>query len=257
MGVVMRRVLISLLAFAVIPVAAASAADMAVKTPPAAPAPYVPYNWTGFYVGGEFGAGWGNSQTTVVTNSGVAFPPGTVENTIDYFGGLGGVYGGYNYQINQFLIGIDGDYTWAAVHGNATNVSLINGDISNVNDHIDWVATLTGRIGWAIDRLLVFGKGGWAWAGFTGDSSTVGVAGNIESTTASSENRSGWTVGGGVEWLWTPHVSFKAEYDYVKFDTANFNVAKTDPGAPALSGTFQRSATSNLNMFKAGLAYKF
>src|SRR5215469_6059367 len=123
----MRNKLTSSLAGAAFSFAAsglAFAADIAVKAPSPAPAPYVPYSWTGFYVGGEFGAGWGNSQTTVVTNSGVAFPPGTVEKTIDYFGGLGGVYGGYNYQINQFLIGIDGDYTWAAVHGSATNVSL-------------------------------------------------------------------------------------------------------------------------------------
>jgi len=98
---------------------------MAVKAPSPAPPPYVP-NWTGFYVGGEFGAGWAKSQATVVTNSGVGFPPGTVESQIDYFGGLGVIYGGYNYQINQFLIGIDGDYTWAAVHGTGTDVSLIN-----------------------------------------------------------------------------------------------------------------------------------
>jgi outer membrane immunogenic protein len=254
---VMHKRLVSLLAFGAMPIASASAADIATKAPPPAPAPYVAYNWTGFYVGLEAGGGWATSQVTLVTNSGTAFPAGTVENSIDYSGALGGFYGGYNYQFNQFVIGIDGDYTWAALNGTGTDISPVNGDISHHDDEVNWVATATGRVGYAADKWLFFGKGGWAWAGFSGHTDTSSAAGAfVSNATNTGDTRNGWTAGGGLEYAVTPNVIFKLEGDYVKFDTANFTVTKT-AAVVANSGVFARSATSNLTMFKGGLEYKF
>jgi outer membrane immunogenic protein len=114
---------------------------------------------------------------------------------------------------------------------------------------------VTGRLGYAWDKWLFFAKGGWAWAGFSGSTITLTAAGAVASTTVSQEDRNGWTVGGGLEYAVSQNVIFKLGGDYVKFDTANFNVSKIS--TPALSGVFARSATSNLAMFKGGLEYKF
>jgi outer membrane immunogenic protein len=237
------------------------AADVAVRAAPPAPAP-VPYpanNWTGFYVGGEIGGGWGSSTATVVTNFGSSFPPGTLETPVDYHGFLGGFYGGYNYQINQFVIGVDADGTWADLNGSATQVSAITGDISNRNSTVNWIATATGRLGWAWANWLFFAKGGWAWAGVEGNSTTTTPGGVVASTFTTQDTRQGWTVGGGIEWGVSEHVSFKLEYDYVKFDTANFDATGDFFTLhPPLSGvSVARSATSNLNMVKGGIAYRF
>ena len=160
----------------------ALAADIVTRAPPPAPAPvpYAGYNWNGFYVGGEIGGGWGSSTSTVVTNFGTAFPPGTRETSIDYHGFLGGFYGGYNYQFNQFVIGVDADGTWASLTGSANQVSVINGDIATRNDTVNWVVTATGRLGWAWwSNWLFYAKGGWAWAEFSGNSQTVTPGGVV------------------------------------------------------------------------------
>jgi outer membrane immunogenic protein len=260
---VMRKsLLVSLAALAAMPVTAASAADIATKAPLAAPPPYVAYGWTGFYVGIEAGGGWARSTATVVTTPGTSFPPGFQGTPVDYSGALGGFYGGYNYQFNQFLIGVDGDYTWAALNGTATDFGVAAPfDVSHHNDEINWVATVTGRVGYVFwDKWLVFAKGGWAWAGFSGSTTSTNPAGTINvSSTTSEETRDGWTVGGGFEYGFTEHWSVKLEGDYVKFNTANFNVTtRVLAGANGgLVGQFGRSATSDLAMFKGGLEYRF
>jgi outer membrane immunogenic protein len=247
----------SIFAIGIIIGSSAYAADMAVKAPPAAPAPYVAYNWTGFYVGGEFGVGWGSSTATVVTAPAITgFPVGSM-STGDRRGALGGIYGGYNYQINQFLVGIDGDYTWADLTGDHTEVSPVNGDIAQHHDLVDWVATATGRVGYAWDNWLLFAKGGWAWAGFSSSTDVSNSAGELGGISLSQETRDGWTVGGGFEYGFTQHLSFKVEYDYVKFETANFSDNSMDIAHPDLSGSYARSATSNLNMVKVGLGLRY
>jgi outer membrane immunogenic protein len=221
--VTMRKSTISVAVLAAMPIGAASAADMPVKAPPPAPAPYVAYNWTGFYIGPEIGGGWGSETVTVVEAAGPSFPVGSTHST-DYSGFLGGVYGGYNYQINQFLVGIEGDYTWADLTGDSTEVSPFTGDIEHNNVTVDWIATATGRLGYAANNWLFYAKGGWAWAGFNGNS-TLSNPAQTETIvqSVSSSNRDGWTVGGGIEWGFSQHMSFKLEYDYVKFNTADFN----------------------------------
>lgn len=250
----MRTFLFSIAAATLVPAASAFAADMPVKAPPV---PYVAtYNWTGFYAGGEAGDGWATEQVTIVTNNpGASFPPGTVLSPVNSNGILGGLYGGYNYQINQIVVGIDGDYTWAHLTGTQSDISAVNGNIAHESNAINWIATATGRVGFANNNWLFFAKGGWAWAGFNATSITNTPGGAFAGMTTSGETRDGWTIGGGFEWGLAAHWSVKAEYDYVKFGTAGFSV--TDVTAGGVVSMPLRSATSSLNMVKAGVAYRF
>lgn len=238
------------------PLSMAKAAEMPVKAPPA-PAPAPIYNWTGFYIGAEAGGTWATEQVTNITG-GTAFPAGTVGRAVDLSGPLGGFYGGANYEFyNHIVIGIDGDYTWANLVGLRSDVSTVNGNLAEHTDHVDWIATVTGRLGYAWNNWLLFAKGGAAWAGWTGNTTEYNAANTVALVAGSSSStRNGWTAGGGVEYGLTPYLTVKAEYDYVSFDTSNFTSTETTLATGAVA-VFQRSATSSLNMVKVGLDYKF
>jgi outer membrane immunogenic protein len=183
------------------------------------------------------------------------------QNSVTGSGFIGGGYAGYNYQIKQFVIGIDGDYSWASLTGSNSTISP-TGFTDRQNDKVKWLATVTGRLGYAVDNWLFFGKGGWAWAGFSGTSAEFNVAGVNTANGTYSTTRDGWTLGTGVEWGFARNWSAKVEYDYVKFSTANYNESDTNTGVGGGSpaGTvnvFGRSATSYLNIFKLGVAYRF
>jgi outer membrane immunogenic protein len=248
-----NKTFITLTVLAAMPVAAASAADIPMKS--AAPVPYAAaYNWTGLYVGIQAGGAWGTEQTTDITGT-TSVPPGFVGGSTDLSGALGGFYGGYNYQVNKYLVGIDGDFSWSGVTGTSTDIGPLNGHSLNHTDQMDWITSATGRLGYTSDNWLLFAKGGWAWAQWGGSTTnTLGAAFFGRST--SSTIRDGWTVGAGVEYGVTSHISLKAEYDYVGFQTANYN--STDiPAAGTPVTTPSHSSTSSMNIFKGGLAARF
>jgi outer membrane immunogenic protein len=246
---------------AILSAQAAAAADLPIKSQPypMKAQPYAPvlYNWTGFYVGGEGGGGWFSNQVTNgpnATDGTVNFPPGFVHNRVNGSGGLAGGYAGYNYQVNQIVLGVDGDYTWARLTGSTSDLGP-TGFTDTSSETVKWIATVTGRLGYAVNNWMFFGKGGWAWAGFNGVSSTFNALGVNTNNNTNAQTRNGWTVGAGVEWGFDQHWSAKLEYDYVKLTTANyFNTDVTVGGVVTTPG---RSAVSNLNLVKLGVAYRF
>jgi outer membrane immunogenic protein len=250
----MYRSLVLTAACAIASIQVAAAADLPTKAPIYAP---VLYSWTGFYIGGQAGGGWFDNQVTNGPNAAdgtVNFPPGFVHNTAHGSGGLGGGYAGFNYQVNQIVVGIDGDYSWAHLTGSTSDIGP-TGFTNISNETVKWIATVTGRLGYAVNNWMFFGKAGGAWAGFSVNSATFNVAGVNTNNNTSSTTRNGWTVGTGVEWGFAPHWSTKLEYDYVKFTTANYN--NTDTTVAGVVTFPGRSATSNLSMVKLGVAYRF
>jgi outer membrane immunogenic protein len=185
------------------------AADLYPARAPA-PAPYAPAYpagvpiWTGFYVGGNVGAGW--SHGTVSDPAGNVFTPNS-----DAFL-LGGAQVGYNYEFwRGAVIGIEADFDWAGNHNNTSNqaggVTLTNND--------RWLTTLTGRIGYAPwQRLLLYGKGGAAWVG-SSDPTITNVATGASITPSTSNSNFGWTLGAGVEWAFWNNWSARLEYDFI------------------------------------------
>lgn len=223
-------------------------------------APPITYNWTGFYIGTQVGGGWYGNQG-IRTNNDAApnFPLGFADSVNHGHGLLGGGYAGFNYQINQFVLGIEGDYSWASLTGNSVDAGLVVGPTQTINfriDHANWIATATGRLGYAVNNWMFFGKGGWAWAGFTRASTVFNPAGVNVSNGTAVDTRGGWTIGTGVEWAFASHWSAKLEYDYVHFGTTSaiFVNTSTSTGIPVPSlGAFN----SYLSMVKLGAAYRF
>jgi len=216
---------------------AALAADMGrpvYKAPPAGALP-VSYDWTGFYVGGHVGYGWADKSWTD------AFGLGT-SHTADGF--LGGGQVGFNYQINQFVLGVEGDVSWANLKGGSTQVFGLAAPVTqSFNSEVDWTATLTGRLGFAFDRWLVYGKGGVAWAGDRYSTNRY----TFPLTTEITDTRVGWTAGAGVEYAFAPQWSAKLEYNYMDFGTRAYSFA---PGTTT-------DIDQQIHAVKLGVNYKF
>ena len=192
----MKRILLSsagVLAVAGL-IGGASAADMSRPPPPIvtrAP-PLVPYyNWTGFYAGINGGYGWGSSNWSALGSR------------FDVNGGLFGGQLGYNWQFGQFVYGLEGDADWTDLRGTA---GVLNCGVTVCRTKNDFLATVRGRVGYALDRWMPYLTGGLA----VGDIRTTvpGFAG-VDQTNA------GWTLGGGLEFALVGNWTAKAEYLHV------------------------------------------
>jgi outer membrane immunogenic protein len=221
------------------------AADLARPAPVYRPPPVISYfTWTGCYVGGNVGGVWVNKEWFDDV-SGFA---GTSLGNHTASGGLGGVQGGCNYQVGGWVFGIQGDYDWISATGSNTNVVLpLLTDQSSPRS----LASVTGRVGYAWDRFLLYVKGGGAWER---DDYSVLIGGLTLAT--ASETRSGWTVGVGGEYAFLDWLTGFVEYDFYGFGTTTNTFASCTVGACG-AVTFPVDVKENKNVFKVGLNFKF
>ena len=181
----------------------AMAADLPVKGPVFTPA----FNWTGFYVGVNGGYGWGTTTGDVA--------PTFFGGNYDIKGWLIGGTIGYNYQIGSFVVGLEGDWDWANITGSGTIAG-----VTVINSKIDNIGTARGRVGYAWDRVLVYGTGGLAWAH---NKATIPIGDD-------SHTHTGWTLGAGLEYAITHSITAKAEYLYVQLNDQDYFVNLGCPG---------------------------
>ncbi len=252
-------------------IALASSALAAEPPPTPPPPPPVPiFTWTGIYVGGQIGYAWtsGNNQFTGIDP---AFGAGTFLSSSvggTPSGVIGGGNVGYNYQINQWVLGLEGDVNGTslsntAVLGFADGTSLTAHTTADIQGSIRGkVGIALGGIGW--DRALIYATGGVAFGGFTTDATLANSgATNGGFPFFASGNRSttrvGWTVGGGIQYAVTNNWSVFAEYRYTNWGTLN---SGPFGGALALGPAlgpafFSGSRTLNQNQVQVGFDYKF
>lgn len=160
------------------------------------------HDWTGFYAGVLAGFGSGESKSTFLAGVVEGFP-----STVSINGGLLGATLGANAQFDAFVLGVEGDIAWSGVSGSRQHFWE---PLLTQNSSIDWMGTLRGRAGYAVDNFLFYATGGVALAGVT--NRLLPVAGGGHSATTL-----GWTAGLGVEVAATENVRIKAEYLYTGF----------------------------------------
>ncbi len=212
--------------------------------------PIVAYNWTGFYVGGFVSSGLGHQEWT--------FLPGGTPFSNKVAGFLGGADLGFNYQVGSFVFGVEADVGLGSLFG---GVSCPNLFFFTCKDTVRYVASATGRVGYAWDRTLFYVKGGAAWTKNDFDASCntdsqPGIAGfNFGpggivcdgSHDTATDHRSGWTVGGGIEYGLLPNWSVKAEYDHYDFGTKSVTLTDLIP----------LQVKETIDIVKIGLNYRF
>jgi len=232
----MKKFLIAaaaLVAFA----APALAADMAPAPvySKAAPLPVVAaYNWTGFYVGVNTGGGWGKTTGDQLP----AFFSGNFSNS----GGMVGGQVGFNYQVSNWVFGVEADWDWAKIWANtpdSPNFPLL--DPFAVND----LGTVRGRVGYAWDRALFYATAGWAWSSNT----NMFCAGCSVPFQYEAHSLNGYALGGGIEYGVTQNLSVKAEYIYAHLKPVNWFIPAGCPG-PCTIG-------ENVNTFRLGANWRF
>lgn len=219
-----------LLAAAVAP--AANAADLYRNPPPAAAyvPPVAPTNtWAGFYLGVNGGYGWGGGSDT--------FTYGDALSRAQPEGGFGGGQLGYNFQSGSFVYGVETDFQGGDISDRVT------GSDYSGRERMDWFGTVRGRAGFAFDRALIYGTGGFAY-GDVMQHATI----NGDGFGDSGATRTGFTLGGGIEYKLNNSWSLKAEYQYLDFGSEKL----TDS-----AGLATGDLDTNYHTARIGLNYRF
>ncbi|MGB6175173.1 MAG: outer membrane beta-barrel protein [Methylocella sp.] len=275
---------------------AAVAADLPSRAPPPVYLPPPPvFSWTGPYIGLNAGYTWSN-QNTVGTFTGDVFGNPNLVGGTDFSeasaelatgsvsvkndGFIGGGQIGYNYQFgNSWVTGLEADFQGIAA-GNGSNLVFRQATVSGFagtpidqnlssSRSVDWLGTVRGRIGFLITpTFLLYGTGGLAY----GDARTrtsitqivesdVFLPDHYSSFGGFSHALAGWTVGGGLEWLFYPNWSLKVEYLYYDLGRATFALSPltnfNSAGIPFTGGAPSSSTRFNGNIVRAGLNYHF
>jgi len=240
----MRKCALTLFAAAIVGLTGSqvSAADLGWRAPPPAPiyappAP-IPYllTWTGCYVGGNIGGAWANVDVSNVASGGTF----SASNS----GLAGGGQIGCDYQANAWVVGFRDMLDATSLSNNTTFSTL---PFSGTADsRSNWFNTLTARGGYLVaPNVLLYGQGGAAWTNtnvtfFSGSGAQAGELSN---------NTTGWTVGTGAEWMFAPHWSVFAEYNFMDFGTQSATFTAC--------GSCVLNAKANIQDLLAGVNYKF
>ena len=170
-------------------IVSAQAADLSIKQPrtatKATPTAYIPQaiNWTGFYVGAHLGGAWSRANWTT--------PVSGLSNNLTGGGVLGGAQIGFNYQLDSVVFGVEGDFSGTSLKPSDTDAA---GFMHSTSTY--WTSTVTGRLGYAVNRALFFAKAGAAFANER--DSVTSPLGAVSSTGV--DTQVGWTAGGGMEY---------------------------------------------------------
>ena len=275
----------------------AFAADLpSIKSAPVvAPAPM----WSGFYAGLNAGGTWANNagfntetyqiyqpaQPDDIMNAALLSGSKTVSISPGFIGG-GQI--GYNWQVNfggmGFVTGVEADIQGIASSGSNNNGWTAVNSFSDVapvsiysnqqiNNSVDYLGTVRGRVGYLlIPTLNIYGTGGLAYGGVNAsilNSQFWGCQGSetghnyfYPGSSSYSNTLSGWTAGGGAEWMFLSNWSAKAEYLYYDLGSMSgvavnsyygYNLA-SDSGIQSIT---KYSTHFSGNIVRAGVNYHF
>jgi outer membrane immunogenic protein len=260
--------LVSVVSFGLVGLSGAMAADMAVKARPPAPIVSV-WNWTGFYIGLNAGGGFGrtNASETGIPETGALAIVASANYGLnhDLTGAFGGAQAGYNWQVQNWVWGVEADIQGSDIRGRGTLTGPIVAqrdggaafatNFVTASEKIDYFGTARLRAGFlATPALLLYGTGGLAWA----DVKTSGqfhYATPVDYLASGSRIQVGWTVGAGAEWKLAANWSIKGEYLYYDLghtsDISNFGV----PPIPPFQSRFDYNVRGSLA--RVGFNYQF
>ena len=263
----MRKLLLagaSLVALAAAtPASAADLRPMAAKAPPMAA--FVPFSWTGFYVG--FNAGYGFSDENKVETRGIdlinganvaaGLRPRFVELNSEGF--IGGLQLGYNWQFNNVVFGLETDIQYTDFQD---SISVRTGALGVLrNDYfqdLQYLGTFRGRLGLAFDRALIYVTGGLAYGGVENGADFYNAAGALAFSGRQDDIRVGYTVGAGLEYAFTNNISLKAEYLYYDLGDEDVRIGVQAPfTAAAIGAGYFSEFRNDGHIIRGGINFKF
>ncbi len=235
------------------------------------PLPECDFTWTGFYLGGNAGYGWGHADTDFDPRPDAAtfflLEPKTLQPDPDGF--IGGGQLGYNYQFNKwFVLGAETDFQGTDIEGQDTNSPFVDitgapngpGSFLAAHERIQWLGTVRGRIGFApICRLLIYGTGGFAYGNVDYSANTNFGPGGLSTYPVDfTETKTGWTAGGGVEYAVSNHWTVRAEYLHYDLGDEHRTQNQLTGGVPQGPPFFVRyNFDTSGEIVRGGLNFKF
>jgi outer membrane immunogenic protein len=217
----------------------ARAADMAVKSPP--PPPVAAYTWTGWYAGLQAGGVFGNSQHCDPAGSGFC----TGQFNVDGF--VGGGTLGYNWQNNNWIFGLETDFSGSSARGTTQSTAGFGCLTPNCYTDLYWFGTVRGRVGPTLGSWFPYVTGGLAYGELHS-----GVAASTAFADSATNTETGWTLGGGVEYALAPkNWSVKLEYLFFHLNDMFYDTRHV---CGAMDCTAEHN---NFNLVRIGLNYRF
>lgn len=236
----------------------AFAADMAPRYTKAPPAPIAVYTWTGCYIGGNVGGAWHNvNQNSNRSVNGTVFAPpldlGSADSNGDFIGG-GQI--GCDYQFaGNWVVGIQGMFDFGNTNSrnNIFDARVIGIGTPYTTTRTRDLYTVTGRVGYLFTpQLLGYVKGGGAWT-----NTYTAIYGNIPAnflSESASADRQGWTIGGGLEYMFAKGWSVFGEYNYADFGRKDITFTQ---GPNTVGVATINSTRLNIQTALVGVNYKF
>jgi outer membrane immunogenic protein len=236
----------------------ALAADLPnTKGPPVFAPPPPVFTWTGAYVGVQGGYEWGRTSGALYTDPG-AFVEGLP--SYDASGVVGGGHLGYNYQVSQFVVGLEGDVEGSSYNGSGADPGGV-APFTSYSTRIPIQGSIRGRVGIAWDRALFYATGGAEFADIENTYASPafvptvfqrrrGLLPRAAGFDSFSSGRVGWTIGGGVEYALDPNWSISAEYRYTDYGLFNEYLVNTYPGDYVRLHVYDNSV-------RVGVSYRF
>ncbi len=225
-------------------------------------------DWNGFYAGVNGGWAWSSSNVSETPFGTTAINDITPESLKP--APTGAVFGGqfgFNWQMDQFVLGAEGDFDGASSTGNSQIIFPSLAGISSstdafaVNEKIDWLASARARAGVTMGPGLAFVTGGVAWENRTtaaiisGD--TAPATFSQSGTGSFTQTRTGYVLGAGYEWMIAQDWSLRGEYLFYDFSGNNLSPLPI-PGCNAgPCGVIVKTGHNELNVFRVAINYMF
>jgi outer membrane immunogenic protein len=246
----------------------ASAADLPARRA-APPPPLLPvFTWSGFYIGAHAGAILDNSRLQIAPSgafTGAAFAatnglrsPSFNQDDTD---GTGGVQAGYNFQFGSVVAGVEADIGRGPDRRNNLNIAvlpapLVGSFTGSVNSKADFVGTVRGRLGFAFDRFLVYGTGGFAYANTETQTDVIFSSAGDRYVGNFSDTQTGSVYGGGVEYMLTENITLRGEY--LHYDLGRVRSASLPAFGGALGNfTYDTRLKNVFDVARAAINFKF
>lgn len=202
------------------------------------------YKWSGLYIGGH--AGLATGDTTGDANV-IIF---NVSTDYEVSGAIYGGYLGYNHQMGNLVVGIEGTLSGTSIKGDTTCLALLK-----CAREVDWMATLVGRLGYAMDRTMVYALAGVAWADVETKVTDNILGGGLLSLNG-SETHTGFVIGFGIEHALSHNILARIEYNHIDFGSETHNLGVNLLGIP-IPVTVPTQVNLEVDTIKIGIAVKF
>lgn len=205
--------------------------------------------WTGLYVGGHAGLATGETTGKLDPQIGGFVLPISIGTEYDMSGAIYGGHLGYNRQIGNVVLGIEGTWSAASINGNTACLVVLN-----CKREVDSIGTLVGRFGHAMDRTMVYGLAGVAW-GDVKTKITDNIVGLLE--VKGEETHVGWVVGLGIEHAISKNLFARVEYNHIELGSESHNLGISLAGVAIPGINLRSNVNADIDTLKVGVSYKF